>query len=1175
MWCAFVALSLSAPARAAGDAPLHPVFQVQGEDSNAAFSADGRTLMTFGTGHHVWSVETRSIARTFEGQGFAGAISPKSDLALFSTGRAFDLATGATLFTLPTHGTPLLSPDGKTAVFVAPKPEDPSAPCIEVWDLEKKTRVRTMMNGPCHPTRAALSANGAAVLAMRGDGTNRIEPEVWDVASGTLRSALPFVKAAADTHTGIQSMSLSPSGNRVVACITRASKTTLAVADTKTGAVVAELPDDSSPRGAVMTSDDEVLSASDAVRVWDVPSRRVTKTMLPGKWTSIAASPDGKTLALGAMVGATTRTLVLASRASERELGKLGHPRGMGALSPWTVASDGIPRGGVTLDGRFAYVPVGRFGEHRLLEWDTEALAVRRELMERDLKPATWRALTGFGTHDGVLFARKSGVETVEICDGATGAVRSRIALPSGQDARFLFTDTGGLLVGTSTMVGAPDIPFALYDPRTGTKSATFDGGSFTVAASGDGKVIAAMAMPFNSWEGGMLSIYDAATGVVKKKLPKMFMVDALNADGTRALVFNSRGETAYVDTDTGRELWAVPPLNAFASRILPDGKTAVSVGFDGVVRRTRLDTGEWVAMLATSADDWVVAGSDGTFDASRRGGELVALVSGITAFPVDQLAVRYNRPDLLLTRMGIGTPDLIAHYKARYDARLRALGLKETDVAGLAGKAPRVEISDLQVNGSTANLTFVASSVGAPLRGYSVLVNGVPVATGDVTSASPARLSSSVVLLPGDNHVEVVASDVAGAESLHAFRDVTVPGASRGELYFLGIGVSRYKDARLALAYAAKDVGDLAAVLAREKGKAFDDVHVKTLTDADATSAALAGAKSFFAAAKSSDTAVVLVAGHGTRSNAATADYYFVTHDTNLADVPSTAAPFSAVEGLLDGVAARKKLLLLDTCESGERDDDAVRTTTNAKARGIRSRALVLETAPAATSAPRQPRKNVLDRERYIYRDISRRTGALVLASSRGSESSYEFDELSNGAFTWALRDALTTDKADTNHDKSVSAEELRVYVASAVATVTGDAQHPTLDIDNPWSDIVFATVSPPAPSTESAPPQQKAESSDKPRQSSADVAASRRRRDAAATSSAGGTAPVAPDVTAALRCSFRWCSRGASARALVARDGARGARKSSQLPQTGDAGSSNTRARAPSDSWQNRGHS
>jgi MYXO-CTERM domain-containing protein len=89
-------------------------------------------------------------------------------------------------------------------------------------------------------------------------------------------------------------------------------------------------------------------------------------------------------------------------------------------------------------------------------------------------------------------------------------------------------------------------------------------------------------------------------------------------------------------------------------------------------------------------------------------------------------------------------------------------------------------------------------------------------------------------------------------------------------------------------------------------------------------------------------------------------------------------------------------------------------------------------------------------DRERYIYNDLARRTGTIVLSSSRGAEQSYELDELNNGVFTEEILIALTSGAADLDKDGLVSSEELRRHVARGVAARTSDKQHPTVDRDN-----------------------------------------------------------------------------------------------------------------------------
>lgn len=101
--------------------------------------------------------------------------------------------------------------------------------------------------------------------------------------------------------------------------------------------------------------------------------------------------------------------------------------------------------------------------------------------------------------------------------------------------------------------------------------------------------------------------------------------------------------------------------------------------------------------------------------------------------------------------------------------------------------------------------------------------------------------------------------------------------------------------------------------------------------------------------------------------------------------------------------------------------------------------------------------RQFLLERDRYIFNDLSRRSGAIVFSSSRGGEFSYEKEALENGLFTEEIIHALTRAEADTDHDGLISTDELRHHVINAVATSSHHLQHPTVDRDNIYQRFGF----------------------------------------------------------------------------------------------------------------------
>jgi uncharacterized caspase-like protein len=276
-----------------------------------------------------------------------------------------------------------------------------------------------------------------------------------------------------------------------------------------------------------------------------------------------------------------------------------------------------------------------------------------------------------------------------------------------------------------------------------------------------------------------------------------------------------------------------------------------------------------------------------------------------------------------------------------------------------------------------------------------------------------------------------------------------------------LAFGVSRYRNSSLDLQFADKDARDLAHLLAEGGRRGLYDVVARVMVDDQVTTANMRAAKDFLRSANVDDTVVVFLAGHGTYTDDRAAEYMFVTHDTDVSRLRETAAPFELIEELFADLPARRRLLLLDTCESGDRDEArAPRPTTSHASRGVVARSTRALVRVRADAPP--PRAFLRDRERFIYNDLSRRSGVVVFSSSHGSELSYESPDWQNGAFTAELKLALSTPAADTDRNGTVSIDELRAYVSGAVARRTDGLQHPTIDRDNAAARIGLPIVTP-----------------------------------------------------------------------------------------------------------------
>ncbi len=488
------------------------------------------------------------------------------------------------------------------------------------------------------------------------------------------------------------------------------------------------------------------------------------------------------------------------------------------------------------------------------------------------------------------------------------------------------------------------------------------------------------------------------------------------------------------------------------------NGSVFASAGGDVKLWSTK-DRG--YATLIARGNEWIIITDDGYFDGSKNGGDLIAMVQHPRAFGVDQFAIRNNRPDLILSRFGLGDADALAHYKLQHERRVRKAGLTEEALA-FDLKVPEAAIEPGEVSGRRLTLKLSCKDAASELKSSTIFVNDVPVIAAKPLSGKSADWSDSIMLSAGRNKIELSCTNQSGSESFRALREVEGPAAAKPNLYFLGFGVSRYAEKKLALQYAANDATDLGKVFGKMKG-AFASVKVKTLLDQQVTAAAIAKAKDFFASAKEDDVAVLFIAGHGVHGEGSDATYYYLTHETNLADLAGTSAPFELVEDLLRDIAPRQKLFLMDTCESGELDGAQASgvVVASADSRAIRSRAVRgIRVKPAEGATQPAPRPYLLSRDRFIFNDLARRTGAIVFSSSRGGEYSYESAQLKNGLFTRALLTAFTSAAADGNKDGKVTTDELRAYVSEEVPRLAKGLQHPTVDRDNLTARFSFPIV-------------------------------------------------------------------------------------------------------------------
>jgi len=492
-----------------------------------------------------------------------------------------------------------------------------------------------------------------------------------------------------------------------------------------------------------------------------------------------------------------------------------------------------------------------------------------------------------------------------------------------------------------------------------------------------------------------------------------------------------------------------------------PDGKLLAAGSEDGRISLWNLQDYSSIS-LAEKDGEWIIYSSDGYYDCSANGGGIVSMVNGTSVYGIDQFAVKNNRPDIILQRLGSTDTELLEHYYQHYQKRLRKLGLTEDQLTSEL-HVPVSSIIDSKAEGKFINLNFSLSDSKYQLKRYNISVNDVPLfgSYGKDISGSTLNLSENIELISGTNKIEISCMNDKGVESFRAltYADYEVEG--KGDLYYLAFGVSQYKDSSLNLKYADKDAGDLSEAFSKLNASQFNNVYSKTFTNEQVTLESIRSAKDFLKKSKPDDTFILFIAGHGVHDTDKEATYYYLTHETDLNNLSGTAANFELIEDILQGIPPRNKLFLMDTCESGEIEDGVQNTYyASADSRGLKGRGIKVTEKVTSEPVKTDKRTYLFEKDRYIYNDLARRSGAIVFSSSKGGEFSYEKDDIQNGLFTEEIIKCLASKEADKDNNGTISTDELRDYVSKAVAASSGDLQHPTVDRDNIYQKFGFGIV-------------------------------------------------------------------------------------------------------------------
>jgi len=803
-------------------------------------------------------------------------------------------------------------------------------------------------------------------------------------------------------------------------------------------------------------------------------------------YSSVAFSPDGTTIGGGG--GKLTST------------GVEGEKAAIQVITFWNLATENeIMR----IQGQFNRMRSLAFdgsgtklisAGNQIRVWDLSIGNSRRirEKVKREIESV---AIARTGTAL-VASSRKSAF----MFDFETGTETGMIELPvKAEYADLVLNSTGDQLIADGTIFSLP-AGTEINQFQDGSKRGTYGAASFSedgklVAGGGQSYVLAdaATGAPIKTAEvplsfhvpgfrngndpvfvaasNGKMDLYDGQT---TSKLLSFEMVPSAWQPGKLTdVVFSPNG--SYVATGRSKNSHEVSVWNSATGKMIGTlkGHTREITGIefsqnneilatasrDAAIRLWKIPACKLAAtLIPIDSTDFIITTPDNYYMATKGALGDVAFRVGDKAFPFEQFDLQFNRPDIVLNRIGLAPKELIDAYHKAYQKRLKRMKFSE-DMFSNDFQLPEVSIkSDLAFTTTQRNYSFTVSAWDQKynLDRLNVYVNDVPVfgMNGKNLKTQPAKTWTGPIgieLSGGINKIQVSTLNEKGVESLKSTFVVKYDGAvAKPDLYLITIGISQYKDTRFNLNYAAKDATDISGLFG-SKPELYGQILRKQLNNTDATSVQIKALKEFLAASKIDDVVVIFIAGHGLLD--IELNYYFGTHDINFDNPSIGGLPYEELESLLDGIKPRKKLLIMDTCHSGEVDADEVEVGGDAVK--TEEGKVAFRSAGVGVRKTSFGLQNSFELMKHLFADLRKGTGATVISSAGGAEYAMEGSEWNNGVFTWSMLKGLKGMEADLNRDGSIMLSEIQEYVQEKVGEITDGKQVPTSRLENMSNDF------------------------------------------------------------------------------------------------------------------------
>ncbi len=476
------------------------------------------------------------------------------------------------------------------------------------------------------------------------------------------------------------------------------------------------------------------------------------------------------------------------------------------------------------------------------------------------------------------------------------------------------------------------------------------------------------------------------------------------------------------------------------------DSKHLITSSLDGSLSILDITTRKRVLTIRIFGSGFIITDEKGNYYSSIRNlDEFVTFIYKGKKMSSLQLDANFNRPEIILDEFS-AAKDVIDVYERMRTKKINQGKIPDQDEYLISAPECKLMNEDSIYFGSRneeQSFLFSISDSSGFVQEIFLYNNDVRILVEKKElvdlGGGNFTVRKKLDLIDGDNEIRFFVKGSNGLFSNMVIRRVMYRGAiEKGDLYYIGIGVSEYKQSDFNLDYAAKDITDLSKKLKKEVN-GFRSVKLNYFLNENAGGQMLDSIRVILKNVNPQDALIIHYAGHGLVD--ASLKYHLALYDTDFNSPDGNSFSLDSLNALLVQANCYRKTVILDACHSGELEEDDFVESVKTEKGLVKFRTNGSKVNSTHDFTGRAYRQHVRE---LLQRDVAS-TGANILAGSTGYEFSMENGNLKNGLYTWCLIQSLSeSSKFDFNKDDDFSVEEWHRSSAAKVAVYSKGQQNP-----------------------------------------------------------------------------------------------------------------------------------